>query len=446
MMIASTGNDFQSEVALLAQTAVQLGEFGRSGRKDDFVSTLQALGMIREEAEDLWDSLDHPLNRANGVPWQETKDNTDLSSHFGIRLVPQKHPRNWLLYRLLECGFPDIISVTVRGKEHIGGLASKNNPNAQRLEFTKRPLDPMDRMMAIHRIYKGEQPQKFLPAIRRAAQTLRSSLGDETGTKLAQVLFGCKMVIPFPKMARLLSQVIHAGQNKRIVTLVGAFCPDYAYEETGNPQIPYRYTFDGLGKGVGLVAQQFVRILPHMHAFLNELGVAHRIVLGIGDFEADDQQTLNRVKLDRASFIAKCQRSLDAFRAQVPSEIPMTLELFDTARGNGRLRPYAAEATTRMHRGDFGQMPDLYDDLKKCIGGIHDQYDTFYRRWHGDGISAQEVRNIIFAQGGEYASIARIYQEDFGDNVIILAGDRPEMHRFNAFFQLQPTLCAKRAY
>ncbi|MDO8511830.1 MAG: hypothetical protein Q7S57_01035 [bacterium] len=441
-----TNHDFQTEIDVLAKTAEKLGEFGRAGDKDNFVNTLQALGMSREEAEDFWASLDHPLNRANGVPWRETKDNTDLSSHLGVRLNPHRHPRNLLLYRLLECSFPDIIHVEVSGIEHIGGLKSKNNAQARRLEFTKRPLDPNDRTMAVHRIYKGEEPQKFFPKILRAARTLRGSLGDEIGLKLAQVLFGCKMVIPFPKMARLLAKAIKAGQEGQEVTMAGAFCPDYAYEETGNPQIPYRYTFEGLGEGVGLVAQQFVRIIPHMHTLLNELGVRHKIVLGIGDFEADDQNTLERVKLDRTAFIAKCQRSLDAFRAQVPSEIPMTLELFDTARGNGRLRPYATEATSRMKDGDFGRMPDLFDDLRQCIGGIHDQYDTFYRRWYGDGISAQEVRNIIFTQGGEYASIARIYQEDFGDNVIILAGDRPEMHRFNAFFQLQPTLCAKRAY
>lgn len=446
MVMVSTTRDFQTEIEILAQTAEKLGEFGRAKDKDNFVNTLQALGMTLEQAEDFWTSLDHECNKANGVPWRETKDNTDLASHLGIRLHPHKHPRNLLLYRLLEFSFPDIIGVNVTGVEHIGGLKSKNNPRAQRVEFIKRPLGPDDRIMAVHRIYKGEQPQKFLPAIRRAAQTLRSSLGDENGTKLAQVLFACKMVIPFPKMARLLAKAIHTGQHGGEVVLTGAFCPDYAYEETGNPQLPYRYTFDGLGSGVGLVAQQFVRILPFVHAFLNELGVRHRIVLGIGDFEADSQAVLERVKLNRQEFMARCQGSLDAFRAQVPSEIPMTLELFDTARGNGRLRPYADEATARMHNGDFGLMPDLYDDLRACIAGIGNQYATFYRRWYGDGLSIQEVRNIIFAQGGEYASIARIYQEDFGDNVVILAGDRPEMHRFNALFQLQPTLCAKRAY
>jgi hypothetical protein len=56
------------------------------------------------------------------------------------------------------------------------------------------------------------------------------------------------------------------------------------------------------------------------------------------------------------------------------------------------------------------------------------------------------IRQIVYVQGGEYASVAWIYDEDFGEHVIMLAGDRPEMNRFNAFYAVQPVLCAKRAY
>jgi len=91
-------------------------------------------------------------------------------------------------------------------------------------------------------------------------------------------------------------------------------------------------------------------------------------------------------------------------------------------------------------------MSELYDDLVQVIARIPGQYGTFYRRWYGCELGDEAVRRIVFAQGGEYAALARIYYEDFGSNVIMLAGDRPEMHRFNAFFQLVPTLCAKRAY
>lgn len=300
--------------------------------------------------------------------------------------------------------------------------------------------------MAVYRFLQGQQPAQFTAAFLQAAGPLCQYLGQGKGMELAELLVNRKMLLPPAKIVELLARVLHQGQAGERITMVGAFCPDYAYQETGNPQIPYRYTFDGVGEKVGLVAQQFVRIVPSISQFLRTLGIDHRIVLGIGDFEADSESVLQRVGLNRTEFIRRCQSSLDAFRAMVPADLPLTLELFGEERGQGRFRQYANEATATMLTGDFGRMTELYDDLAAIIARIPAQYRTFYERWYDHPMSDQEVNQIVFSQGGEYAALARIYQEDFGSNIIMLAGDRPEMHRFNVFYALMPTLCAKRAY
>ena len=435
---------FASEAAVLREVATTLGRYGREGKQAEFVRTLEAMGMGLAEAEGYWQARDP--GPENGVWWNPTT-NTELASLLGIRLSSERFPRNLLMYRLAQQHFPDVLRVRVTGLVHLGGKAGRRNPPERRLvHFDKGPTWGTGDPMPVYQLYQGVAPAQFSAAILRSAALLRDGLGGLFGLKLAEFLFNYKMLIPPVEVSHRLALAIAAGQTGQEVTVVGAFCPDYTYEQTGNPQIPYRYTFDGVGEGVGLVAQQFARIVPAFSELLTAHGVQHRVVLGIGDFEADSQAVLDRVGLTRSEFVRRCAASLEAFRALMPVDVPLTLELFASARGQERFRACAAEATEQLLAGNFGCMPEVYDDLAQVMAQIPRQYRTFYERWYGCEMGDEQVRGIVYAQGGEYAAVARIYREDFGEHVIILAGDRPEMHRFNAFFQRQATLCAKRAY
>ncbi|MEX0649753.1 MAG: hypothetical protein WD200_02040 [Candidatus Andersenbacteria bacterium] len=446
---------FHAEVEVLNEIAAVLGKYRHAGDQMNFQQTLEALGMVPEEAQAYWSALSPDNNGSEAFNLAGVRNNTELANAFGILLDSNsRFPRNWLLYRLLECHFPDILKVQLLGQRHMGGRASKGDPpERRRIVFEKGLVKPNGSVrgdrgasMPVYQVYQGRQPAHFSALALQAAAPLCAALGEEWGMQWAELFVSCKMLIPPAAVAKLFARIIAAGQKGEPVTLVGAFCPDYAYEETGNPQLPYRYTFNGVGEGVGLVAQQFVRIVPAISGFLTQLRINHRIVLGIGDFEADSPAVLERVGLQQAEFKRRCQCSLEAFRAAVSPDLPLTLELCGEERSNGRFRQYCHEATRRMYLGDFGQMRALYEDLAEVIARIPNQYRTFYERWYGHRMSDQEVSSLVYSQGGEYAALAKIYADDFGPNVVMLAGDRPEMHRFNTFFQTLPTLCAKRAY
>jgi hypothetical protein len=460
-------NGFGHEVAVLLQTAQNLGRLRQEQNRAEFEETLRSTGMDGVEALTYWDLVDvrgHPTGWTpiNNGQVAKLKTNTELANGLGIELSNGENqpPRNWLLYRLFELQFPGMFAATYSGSAHLQlADVKKNVPQGQKvnsrhrcINFSRLPLsksrdgrgagDPL----SVCRVLQGQEPAKFRAEVLRVALPLREALGEELGMQLADLLFDLQMLIPPHRMAQLLARVIREGQQGQIITLVGAFCPDYAYEHTNNPHVPYRYTFDGVGEGVGLVAKQFARIVPELSRLLRFLGILHHFVIGIGDFEADSESCLERVKLDRQEFIRRCQCSLNAFRQLMPPELPLTLELFGEERSNGRFRRYAQEATERMIAGDFGRMREVHDDLDEVLQRIPSQYRTFYERWHGVTMDDEAVRRIVFSQGGEYSGVARIYDEDFGSNVIMLAGDRPEMNRFNAFFAMQPVLCAKRAY
>jgi hypothetical protein len=300
--------------------------------------------------------------------------------------------------------------------------------------------------LSIWRFLQGAAATQFSQAVVRASSSLRAELGADLGLRFAELLVEQKMLIPPARMVALVCRVLQAGLDGKGITLAGAFCPDYAYETTGDPDLPYRYTFDGLGDGIGLVAQQFTRILPAVSAFLDDHGIEHQVVLGIGDFEADSQEILDQVGVDRTEFFARCRRSLEAFREAVPETVPLQLEMCWEDRGGDRLRPYSDAAFERMMDGDFGEMKTVFPDLDAIIQRIPDQYKTFYERWFGRDMRDREVLEVILKQAGEYAALAQITIEDLGTDVIMLAGDRPEMNHFNCFPAPLATLCAKRAY
>src|SRR3989344_158250 len=467
MGTTNNGSGFAQEIQVFFRTAQDLGRLWYQGDRIQFGQTLQAIGMNAAEAEGYFDLI---ANMSAGEREKESagdwapmdysdactvKSNYSLARGLGILLKNEagQPPRNWLLYQVFEHFFPNMLQAKYFGNSHLRAKETRGgNPQHRAIRFSTLPVEPSGvcnregNPMPLYRAVQGREPAKFQAEAIRMASHLRAALGESLGMQLADLLLRLQMLIPSESISRALVPVFESGARGEEITFAGAFCPDYAYEETGNTQVPYRYTFDGLGTGVGLVARQFARIIPELSRFFTGLGIPHRFVISIGDFEADAESVLQRVGVDRVEFIRRCQCSLDAFQALMPEDVPIELELFDAKRGNGKFRTYALECTNRMINGDFGMMPILHPDLHEVIGRIPGQYRTFYQRWYGVEMDDETVRNIVYSQGGEYAAVARIYYEDLGKNIVFLAGDRPEMNRFDAFSAPVPVLCAKRAY
>ncbi|MBZ4283840.1 hypothetical protein LAJ55_13600, partial [Streptococcus pneumoniae] len=87
-------------------------------------------------------------------------------------------------------------------------------------------------------------------------------------------------------------------------------------------------------------------------------------------FEAYSDATLARVGVEKEEFLARCRKSLQAFQAAVGDCLPLTLEMCDGDRGNGRFVAYQREAEARMLQGDFGRMDQVYDAPKELVRQI----------------------------------------------------------------------------
>lgn len=400
----------------------------------------------RQEPRLYWDLMMSPKPSVTTTVGN-ARTPTQLALALGIQLSNDRVARCTLLYRLIEQKFPDLFRMLLVPGPHVGGKQARHTADRRKLLLHQGPSQ-QSWNANLCRIFQGHHPSDFVDCqLAEKCKPLQQAMGRDAGLKLGKLLFELKMILPNAQISQLLNGVLQRGKAGRTVTLVGAFCPDYAYERTDDPNLPYRYTFDGLGTDVGLVALQFVRVIPPLSRLLTEMGVSHRIVLGIGDFEADSADVLRRVGCDYGEFVSRCSKSLDAFRAQIGPDLPVTLELCDADRCKGRLRPYGNEATARMLRGDFGRMGELYPDPNRVVDRIVKDNGAFYKRWYSPDMTDDQIRAIVLNQGGEYAALARIYAEDFGhDDVIVISGDRPMMHAFDAVYAVQPVLCVKRAY
>ncbi|MFO7806912.1 MAG: hypothetical protein R6V40_00610 [Candidatus Moraniibacteriota bacterium] len=289
-----------------------------------------------------------------------------------------------------------------------------------------------------------------LPAhVVQKSLNLQKSLGKERGLDLAKTFLEAGIIFPPKKQVDHLIGIINRGFSGEKIIITGAFCPDYEYEETGDPALPYRYTFEGLNEGVGLVAQQFQRMIPLLADFFDRNGIEYEFHLGIGDFEADSKEILERVGVDYAEFVKRCSRSLENFQNQLPSIPNLHLYLMRNEFMNGGWEQYKKMAYERMKEGNFGFIEQATGKKAETevVNFTAKASRKFYEQWYGASFTWNKLRELVMAQGSEYAALGRIFQESFPEKPMIqLAGDRPKMQAFNNFWSCHPTLCAKRVY
>jgi len=288
------------------------------------------------------------------------------------------------------------------------------------------------------------------PHVRRKAGRMLSELGSEAGVDLFRALKKADCSLPPNQELASLCAALNRGLRGEEVLLTGVFCPDYAYRETPEASVPYQYTFDNVGGGVGLVALQIERILPALIEYLKRYGIPYRVVLAIADFEANDPLILTRVGKTRDQFLALCEESLRAFQSALPG-VPMELKMFERDLADGRLQRYEAEALTRMEAGDFGAIHcRTGKSVQRDVDFLAADRRSFYEKWFGHRMTEVEAYNLLLKQGAEYAACGRILLEIAqGKPAIKVAGDSPRMQLFSSFFMDEVaigTIAATRQY
>lgn len=427
-----------SEFCKLAQTVYEIWKTGGKQELSDYL--LNTIGCSEEHAEKIARNYHPEYPPVEICPIDSINQGSDQIFQDMALYIENIWPHNLLAWYLKRYAY---------GSEAFDFKLIGDGENDNTILFPNFIKAPDGNhlpfgLAALNIIEVGELPAHVF----RKAQILLDKLCKDQGIDLAKTLLKADLIFPPTKILEQLIEVIKRGLKGETIIIAGAFCPDYTYEETGRKDIPYRYTFDRVGEGVGLVAQQFQRVLPHLVDFFTRQGITYQIRLGIGDFEANSEKILRKVGVEREEFVNRCKKSLENFKKTLPN-FEIDLRLFEREWANGRWTKYVEEARVRLSKFDFGQMKiNTGKDPRHEIRFIARDGQHFYRRWFDDlEMPLEEIEMRITEQLAEYATVGRIIGEDFKNQPFIyLAGDRPKIQIGGNMYSDHPILCCRRVY
>jgi len=212
------------------------------------------------------------------------------------------------------------------------------------------------------------------------------------------------------------------NDQSNIYNIVAPVCPDYSYVRTTDGR--YRYTFESIGDGIGLVSQKAIfniQILKELAKDLIKNGLNLRFKILIGDFEANEQN-LNSLNEIKSNFLGKIESS----RYKIQNSTGIETELF-TSLCLG-IKGWQYQIEQLQYINNLYKFNDLYIKLpnishdKKLISRL-----PLYKRWFGD---AADFKQIFFKQVLEYILMGNILKNNYQNNTAILASDHKAMRDY----------------
>lgn len=241
---------------------------------------------------------------------------------------------------------------------------------------------------------------------------------------------------PDARYMNAFAKALQRGLSGEKVTLVSPVCPDYGYESVKGK---YRYTFDQLGDGIGLVASRVVKTLPVLQEILVRHGISTEVTVAAGDFEGLDTNTLTRVRETRVSFRKKIEVSQDKVGRAIG---PDTRSLFisDAAGGEQSWLNMTDQAHQRLLAKDYGHIEGDSLDIAEILNARM----PLYKEWHKDK-NRQQLIEVLLAQAAEYSAMGQLFSNQL-ENPIVIGADHNLMQPFYWLHQPIPVLYLKRVY
>ncbi len=266
------------------------------------------------------------------------------------------------------------------------------------------------------------------PALRRMPQDMM--------VEFESILKNQSFFLPDEEYIATVAELLIRGLQGEEITLVSPVCPDYGYERIRDS---YRYTFDQLNDGVGLVAQRIIQVLPVLQDFFQRHGIQSRLVIAAGDFEGLDDATLTRVGETRASFQEKMERSQTAILNALgrPAE---SVFLVKMAGGEEAWNNHVHLAKAELEKENLPGHMSMKVDLNSILAARM----PLYRAWHKDR-TRTELEQVLLHQCAEYATMGLLFNTQWRNSMVI-GGDHNRMMPFYWLHQRIPVLYLKRIY
>lgn len=365
------------------------------------------------------------IDLPKGVSHKQIEDIKVLYKNKAEFLSSGNYPRNIIFYHLIKDKIPNFEWEI----ECSNGSAKKNveikSPRVKNLRpsLLSLLLDKVDPCLdfRLHREYKC------------VAQLSVSHLKI-----ISDLMEEMEIVYPGERQMKKIIDWIQAGLNGSVLTIFSPVCPDYSVEATGNPDCPYRHTFNELGSSLGLIAKRILNALPLIVKSLNNCGIEVNIIVGVGDFEAFADANLKRLNITQIEFLKRVRKSKIAFEesCKVPTSVYMITDMFG---GSKEWYKIYQKFVDRLNEENYGASRLSSKVLLQIVRKRKNLYD----RWYGKKQLIDHIPQVIM-QGAEYAAMGCMLNKY--NNCLILGADNDAMSPFYSVYKEIPTLYLKRFY
>ena len=214
-------------------------------------------------------------------------------------------------------------------------------------------------------------------------------------------------------------------------------CPDYSYEKVGEN---FRYTFENVKSGIGLVASRAINLSKSMCDLLKKLDIAFEVIVYGGDFEALDNNAINKMNENFDSFTEKVKHSAWLTSLAIGENSSYKLFIDDENKKRKWIDLQKNAFQSMFYIFDYGSTQ--LDAVQ--INQILEKRKPLYTNWYGSNSNDFYLVKLL-SQGSEYAAMGKIFQENHS-NFIVLGADHELMKNFYKFYGDIPVIYTKRYY
>lgn len=337
----------------------------------------------------------------------------------------EQAPRNLIFYHLIQEKFPEFSWQIHHNDDDLSLRTKINIPRVKNLR-------PSLLSLLLDRVNSKED------SLLHRKYSEMSTLPFDVVQSISDLMEEIAAIYPSKEKIKLVIEWLKKGLQQQPLTIFSPVCPDYSVEPTGDPECPYRHTFNELGSGLGLIAQRILVVIPKFAKVFEKLDLKIKIIVGFGDFEAYSQANLTRLGITKNEFLSRVTNSKKTFEASKPvaTDVHMITDLFG---GYTKWLAIYKEFTTRLNQGNFGNSQLTREKLLKIVRKRKSLYD----RWYGKKSLSDHIPQLL-AQGAEYAAMGA-YVGTL-KNCLVLGADNDAMEPFYSVEKSIPTMYLKRFY
>jgi len=223
--------------------------------------------------------------------------------------------------------------------------------------------------------------------------------------------------------------------NKDEISIFTPLCPDYEHVKVSENL--YKYTFNSLGEGYGLIGKKYIKISAIIKNLLKKYKINFKNHIYYGDFEAFSQINCKNLNEDEKSFIKKVEKSSIKMKKKCnPSSCGLIVKDLTSKKNWLDL--------CKKNRRKIVKLFDKDLNFKRKIVEICTSRKNLYESWFPEK-EVKDYLNIVFDQGSEYTSLSDLVKKKF-KNPFFICLDHSKMRIFYNINNSIPVVYCKPHY